>query len=419
MENSQEPQRAVLFSITDDEAGRSLEELKLLCEAAGIEAVAVMTQKRSSVVAATYFGKGKVEELGDLIHGMEADVAVCDDELSGTQLRNLEDRLDSKVIDRTMLILDIFASRAISKEGKLQVELAQLTYRMPRLSGFGKSLSRLGGGIGTRGPGEKKLESDRRHIRRRIIDIKQALKEADENRQVQSSQRSKSELPKVALVGYTNAGKSAMANQIMRISDSAGMPVIEENKLFATLDAYSRRIDLGDGKVFLLVDTVGFVSKLPHALINAFRATLDEAKNADLLIHVIDASFEGYRFQIETVEKTLEEIGASANERIDVYNKIDIAGRPESWPASEALAVSALTGENIGLLLDEVSRRIFAGEIEARVLIPYSRGDIVSKLNEETAVINQEYLPEGTLITTKIKIADFNKYREYLHDSIG
>ncbi|MBQ1476376.1 MAG: GTPase HflX, partial [Firmicutes bacterium] len=306
-----EEYKAILVGVSlGEDISYSLEELEGLAEAAGIETLGVMTQNAEKINAATYIGKGKLDELAELVHNMEADLVVFNDELSGMQLRNIEDACGCRVIDRTILILDIFADRATSMEGKLQVELAQLQYRMPRLLGFGKSLSRLGGGIGTRGPGEKKLETDRRHIQRRMDEIKKEIAEVKANRSVQRSKRQKSGLPVAALVGYTNAGKSSIMNRLLADSDKVEKQVFEKDMLFATLDTAQRLITLDDRCSFLLIDTVGFVSKLPHALVDAFKATLEEVTEADLLLHVVDASFEGSDFQQSVTREVLKSLGA-------------------------------------------------------------------------------------------------------------
>ena len=286
--------RAILVGLqTSEDISYSMEELKGLAEAANVEVLGQMIQNLERPNTATLIGKGKVEELAEMVKNMEADTVIFNDELTGMQLRNLEDAVGVRVIDRTILILDIFAARANSREGKLQVELAQLAYRMPRLTGFGKSLSRLGGGIGTRGPGEKKLETDRRHIERRMYDIKAELAQLKNTRSVQRARREKSEIPVVALVGYTNSGKSALMNRILAMTEKEEeKAVFEKNMLFATLDTQQRSVVLDTNHQFILVDTVGFVSKLPHALVDAFKATLEEVCYADLLLHVVDSAYE-------------------------------------------------------------------------------------------------------------------------------
>ncbi|MBR5517381.1 MAG: GTPase HflX, partial [Firmicutes bacterium] len=317
--------KAILVGLQrNEDISYSMKELEGLAEAAGAEVLGHLTQKMERPNTATFIGKGKVEELAELVRNMGADMVVFNDELTGMQLRNLEDALDVRVIDRTILILDIFASRATSKEGKLQVELAQLQYRIPRLTGFGKSLSRLGGGIGTRGPGEKKLETDRRHIERRMYDIKEELAQLINTRNVQRAKREKSEIPVVALVGYTNSGKSALMNRLLSKTDKEEKTVFEKNMLFATLDTQQRNVTLENGRQFILIDTVGFVSKLPHSLVEAFKATLEEVNYADLLLHVVDSSYENHDFHIGVTNKVMKEIGAGNKEKLMVYNKIDL-----------------------------------------------------------------------------------------------
>ncbi len=271
-----------------------------------------MIQNKERPNAATYIGKGKVDELAEMCAAMEADTVIFNDELSGMQLRNLEEKLEVRVIDRTMLILDVFASRAVSREGKLQVELAQLQYRLPRLTGLGKALSRLGAGIGTRGPGEKKLETDRRHISSRMNEIKKELQEVKSNRSTQRARRRKSGMPVAALVGYTNSGKSALMNRLLQMTDKEDKTFPEKDMLFATLETAQRNVKLDTNQEFILIDTVGFVSKLPHSLINAFKATLEEVTYADLLLHVVDASYPDHDFHISVTNSVLNEIGAAA-----------------------------------------------------------------------------------------------------------
>ncbi len=392
----------------------SMEELAGLAEAAGGEVLGVMVQKMEKINTGTYIGKGKVEELAQMCENMGADTVIFNDELSGMQIRNLEETTGVRVIDRTILVLDIFASRATSREGKLQVELAQLQYRMPRLLGFGKSLSRLGGGIGTRGPGEKKLETDRRHIAKRMDDIKDELKHLTATRSVQRAKREKSEIPVVALVGYTNAGKSAIMNKILSDIEKEDKTVGSKDMLFATLDVQQRNIKLDDKKEFILIDTVGFVSKLPHSLVNAFKATLEEVLYADLLVHVVDASYENYDFQIEVTEDVIKQLGAGEKEKIVVYNKCDLVEN-EIIDASgcDHICVSAKKGDNMDVLLDMIKERIFADNIVCELLIPYDRGDIVSYVCEKGTVANMEYEEKGTLIKVELSETDYNRVKKY------
>lgn len=395
----------------------SMEELAGLAEADGVTVAGQMIQSLERPNTATLIGKGKVEELAELCRNMEADMVIFNDELSGVQLRNLEEALEVRVIDRTILILDIFADRAVSREGKLQVELAQLQYRMPRLTGFGRSLSRLGGGIGTRGPGEKKLETDRRHIAGRIDDIKAELARIGKTRQVQRSGREKSQIPVVALMGYTNSGKSAIMNRLLQLSEREDKTVSSQNMLFATLDTQHRKITLEQGSEFILIDTVGFVSRLPHSLVEAFKSTLEEVRYADLLIHVVDSSYENRDFYMEVTNKVIEQIGAGDKDQIVAYNKMDIAKSvPLDVSGHEAVYLSAKTGENVHVLVEKIRERIFGGRVEMTLLIPYQRGDITSYLCENAQIFSMEYEEEGTLLHGKLEREDALRYGSFAVD---
>lgn len=395
----------------------SMEELAGLAEADGVAVAGQMIQSLERPNTATLIGKGKVEELAELCRNMEADMVIFNDELSGVQLRNLEEALEVRVIDRTILILDIFADRAVSREGKLQVELAQLQYRMPRLTGFGRSLSRLGGGIGTRGPGEKKLETDRRHIAGRIDDIKAELVRIGKTRQVQRSGREKSQIPVVALMGYTNSGKSAIMNRLLQLSEREDKTVSSQNMLFATLDTQHRKITLEQGSEFILIDTVGFVSRLPHSLVEAFKSTLEEVRYADLLIHVVDSSYENRDFYMEVTNKVIEQIGAGDKDQIVAYNKMDIAKSvPLDVSGHEAVYLSAKTGENINVLVEKIREKIFGGRVEMTLLIPYQRGDITSYLCENAQIFSMEYEEEGTLLHGKLEREDALRYGSFAVD---
>ena len=409
--------RAVLVGLQrDEDISYSMEELKGLAEAAGAEVLGSMVQNLEKPNTATLIGKGKVEELAEMVKNMEADTVIFNDELTGMQLRNLEDAAGVRVIDRTILILDIFASRASSKEGKLQVELAQLQYRMPRLTGFGKSLSRLGGGIGTRGPGEKKLETDRRHIEKRMYDIKSELAQIKNTRGVQRARREKSEIPVVALVGYTNSGKSALMNRLLSMTEKEDKAVFEKNMLFATLDTQQRSVTLDTNHQFILVDTVGFVSKLPHSLVDSFKATLEEVAYADLLLHVVDSSYENHDFHIEVTNKVLEEIGAGDKEKIMVFNKIDLVEDPSSVlpvAGEDNIYISAKYGRNIDGLVDLIKSKIFKDLVRAKLLVPYSRGDISSYICEKAGVFEMEYKDSGTWFDVELKSADYQRLKEY------
>ena len=413
----EEQYRAILVGLQrDEDISYSMEELKGLAEAAGAEVLGSMVQNLEKPNTATLIGKGKVEELAEMVKNMEADTVIFNDELTGMQLRNLEDAAGVRVIDRTILILDIFASRASSKEGKLQVELAQLQYRLPRLTGFGKSLSRLGGGIGTRGPGEKKLETDRRHIEKRMYDIKSELAQIKNTRGVQRARREKSEIPVVALVGYTNSGKSALMNRLLSMTEKEDKAVFEKNMLFATLDTQQRSVTLDTNHQFILVDTVGFVSKLPHSLVDSFKATLEEVAYADLLLHVVDSSYENHDFHIEVTNKVLEEIGAGDKEKIMVFNKIDLVEDPSSVlpvAGEDNIYISAKYGRNIDGLVDLIKSKIFKDLVRAKLLVPYSRGDISSYICEKAGVFEMEYKDSGTWFDVELKSADYQRLKEY------
>jgi GTP-binding protein HflX len=411
-----EEYRAVLVGVQmDHDISYSMEELWALAEAAGVDVAGEMIQNKERPNTATYIGKGKVDELAEMCANMGADTAIFNDELSGMQLRNLEDRIGIRVIDRTILILDIFAARAVSREGKLQVELAQLQYRMPRLTGFGKSLSRLGGGIGTRGPGEKKLETDRRHIQKRMDEIKKEMSEVKGNRSTQRARRQKSGIPVVALVGYTNSGKSALMNRILQMTEKEEKQVLEKDMLFATLDTAQRNIKLDTNQEFILIDTVGFVSKLPHSLIRAFKATLEEVTYADLLLHVVDVSYPDHDFHINVTNSVLKEIGAGDKERLMIYNKIDIA-EEMSLPcgSDEILHVSATRGDNMDDLILKIKEKLFSDRVIASLLVPYDRGDISSYLCDKCRVIQMEYKENGTEFEAEISKEDYGRLGQFV-----
>ncbi len=412
---SRESYRAILVGLQrGEDISASMDELEGLAEAADAEVIGRMIQNLERPNTATFIGKGKVEELAEMCTAMEADTVIFNDELSGMQLRNLEEAVGVRVIDRTILVLDIFAARATSREGKLQVELAQLKYRMPRLLGFGKSLSRLGGGIGTRGPGEKKLETDRRHIERRIDDIKAELAKLKNTRRTQRAKREKAEIPLIALVGYTNSGKSALMNKFLEMSEKEDKTVFEKDMLFATLDTAQRLIKLDPQTEFILIDTVGFVSKLPHALVNAFKATLEEVAYADLIFHVVDISDAAYDFRIDVTRKVIKEIGAGNTPEILVYNKIDKLEKiPVTAGGPDSVLISAKRGDNIEELTALIKEKLFDDKLKATLLIPYEKGSISSYLCEKTKVLSIEYLPEGTRIVAELSLADYRRFAAY------
>ncbi|MEL7655427.1 MAG: GTPase HflX [Bacillota bacterium] len=411
-----EEYRAILAGVQlDEDISYSMEELWALAEAAGVEVAGEMIQNKERPNTATYIGKGKVDELAEMCSNMDADTVIFNDELSGMQLRNLEDRLGVRVIDRTILILDIFAARAVSREGKLQVELAQLQYRLPRLTGFGKSLSRLGAGIGTRGPGEKKLETDRRHISKRMDEIKRELADVKSTRSTQRARRQKSGIPVVALVGYTNSGKSALMNRMLQIAEKEEKSVFEKDMLFATLDTAQRNVKLDTNQEFVLIDTVGFVSKLPHSLIRAFKATLEEVAFADLLLHVVDASYPDHDFHISVTNQVLKEIGAGDKEKLMIYNKIDIA-QEMSLPhnGEEILYISATRGDNIDELIQRIKEKLFSDRVIVSMVIPYDRGGISSYLCDQCRVIRMEYKENGTEFDVEISKKDYGRLEQFI-----
>ena len=411
-----EEYRAILVGVQlNEDISYSMEELWALAEAAGVDVAGEMIQNKERPNTATYIGKGKVDELAEMCDNMEADTVIFNDELSGMQLRNLEDRLNVRVIDRTILILDIFASRAVSREGKLQVELAQLQYRLPRLTGFGKSLSRLGAGIGTRGPGEKKLETDRRHISKRMDEIKKELAEVKSSRSTQRAKRQKSGIPVVALVGYTNSGKSALMNRLLQMTEKEEKSVFEKDMLFATLDTAQRSVKLETNQEFILIDTVGFVSKLPHALIKAFKATLEEVAFADLLLHVVDASYPDHDFHISVTDSVLKEIGAGDKDKLMIYNKIDIAEELSlPYSGDEILYISATRGDNMEELIQKIKEKLFSDRITVSMLVPYDRGDISSWLCEKARVLRMEYRENGTEFEAEIPNRDYGRLERFI-----
>lgn len=410
-------QRAILVGVdlnNDKNFDYSVEELKNLAEACSVQVVGVLTQKLERVNPACYIGTGKVDEVAMLVQQHDANLVIFNDELSPSQIRNLEHGLQCKVIDRTILILDIFASRAKTREAQLQVEVAQLKYMMPRLIGLNASLSRQAGGIGSKGPGEKKLELDRRRIEEQVHKLNKELDSLVLARQNQRKLRKRNSTPVVALVGYTNAGKSTTMNALLTVSNAqAEKSVFEKNMLFATLETSTRQIQLPDNKQFLLTDTVGFVSKLPHQLVKAFRSTLEEVTEADLLLHVVDLSHPEFQTQIEITNKVLDELGVKETPMVYVYNKADLIADEFTPSTKEAVRISAKNLTNIDTLIDCIKSHIFQHYVKASFLIPYDRGNLVSYLNEHANVFETEYLENGTLITVECSEHDAERLAEY------
>ncbi|MDO3412821.1 GTPase HflX [Saccharibacillus sp. CPCC 101409] len=410
--------KAVLVSLVTDEVKRSgidpvysLEELMALAETAGVEVLSTVSQNRETKDTKWFIGKGKVQELKVVADELGANTAIFDQELSGAQVRNLEEELDLKIIDRTQLILDIFAQRAKTREGIIQVELAQLSYLLPRLAGQGGNLSRLGGGIGARGPGETKLETDRRHIRGRIDELRRQIGEVERHRTLQRQRRKKSGTVQVALVGYTNAGKSTLLRQL------TDADVYVENQLFATLDPTSRMLELPGGREVVLTDTVGFIQNLPHHLIAAFRATLEEVNEADLVLHVIDASSDMLGDHIKVVDGILEELGSAGTSQIRIYNKKDLCTpeQLELLPEDEHnLRLSAYNESDLERLLNRLQEELTGGTVTYR--IPAARGDLSAQLYKIGEVVSQEFEEEDVVYEVRLHTGEAEKYTYLLED---
>lgn len=409
-ENEEKLQRALLAAVDTGEydAEASMAELMELTRSAGADPAFLLTQKRPAPDTATCLGSGMVQEAAELVEREQLDLAIFDRELSPTQIRNLEKQLGVRVVDRTMLILDIFAQRARSREGKLQVELAQLRYLLPRLAGQGTSLSRLGGGIGTRGPGETKLETDRRHIRRRIDSLRAQLAEAETARQVIDRRRRKNGTVTVALVGYTNAGKSTLMN---RLTDAG---VLAEDKLFATLDPTARALKLPCGKTVMLIDTVGLVRRLPHHLVEAFKSTLEQAATADILLNVCDASSPEAGEHLRVTEELLQSLGGGERPVIPVLNKWDAVEEPDlALRLPGAVRISALHGEGIEGLLEAVEQNLPEKTFETEVLLPFAKSGLAAQLREEGAVLAEEYVPEGLRLSLRVNDRLYGLVKEF------
>ncbi len=402
-------ERVILVGVSEqdgDDAEDSLAELAELVKTAGATVVGTLIQKRERIHPGMYVGTGKVEEIAALVNSTNATGIVCDDELSPAQIKNLEMMLDTKVMDRTLIILDIFAARATTSEGKIQVELAQLKYRLSRLSGLGKSMSRLGGGIGTRGPGEKKLEIDRRLINDRIAQLRKELREVQKHREITRAKREKNQIPVVAIVGYTNAGKSTLLNHLTEAE------VLEEDKLFATLDPTTRVLELAGRQEVLLTDTVGFIRKLPHHLIEAFKSTLEEAKYADYILHVVDSSNPQREKQMHITYSTLDDLGVKDKTVITLFNKQDLRTDDEplhDFRADYVLNVSA--GKDEGLeevkaLLEEILRE---NKIYVERVIPYDKAGIIQMIRKHGELLSEDYVPEGIEIKAYVPMEVYGK----------
>lgn len=410
-ENSQEPEVAVLVGIDMGlyNAEVSMDELEELARTAGAVVAAKIIQKRDKPDSATYVGSGRLEEIKAFTEANDVDLLIFDGELTPSQQRNIEDETDVRVIDRTTLILDIFAARARSNEGKIQVELAQLKYSLPRLGGKGAEMSRLGGGIGTRGPGESKLESDRRHIRRRIQSLQEELVQIAKRRENLRARREKDGVETVAIVGYTNAGKSTLMNTLT----NAG--VLAENKLFATLDPTSRALTLPDGRTVMLIDTVGLVRRLPHQLVDAFRSTLEEAANATVILNICDASDECCTEHLNVTMNLLAALGCADKPIISVLNKCDLCGGSFVLPAQgEFVMISAKTGEGLGNLLAKIQLSLPLTRRKAELLIPYSEGGLVNYIREEGVLIQEDYRADGIYIKAVVDVHFLDKHKDLI-----
>ncbi len=389
-----------------DDAEDSLEELEELAQTAGAQVVGTIIQKREGIHPGTYVGTGKLQEIRQMALETDADGIICDDELSPAQLRNMRDALEMKVMDRTLLILDIFASRASTSEGKIQVELAQLKYRMSRLQGLGTALSRLGGGIGTRGPGEKKLEMDRRLIKDRISQLKHELEQVKQHREVTRLQRGRSQIKVAAIVGYTNAGKSTLLN---RLTDAG---VLEEDKLFATLDPTTRNLRLESGQEILLTDTVGFIRKLPHHLIEAFKSTLEEAKHADIILHVVDASNPQREKQMHIVYETLGNLGVSGKKTVTLFNKQDKLEEEENVQdlrADRTIKISAKTGEGLEELKEALEAILREDKRLLEGVFPYEQGGQLALIRKNGELLAEEYRGDGIYVKAFVPAEMYHK----------
>ena len=422
-QQNRELERVLLVGVDTGEEqnfDNSMEELKQLAKACFMEPVGTVTQRMEFVHKALYIGTGKVQEVRDAAQALDAQLVLINDTLTPSQIKNLQNELKTPVIDRTTLILNIFEMRARTREARLQVETAKLQYLLPRLVGMHEALTRQGGTSGSmssRGAGEKKLELDRRHIEHRISELRKELDAISRERETQRKRREQSRIPLVALVGYTNAGKSTIMNHMVeRFVGDEEKKVLEKDMLFATLDTTIRRINTGNNQDFLLTDTVGFIHKLPHGLVKAFRSTLEEIKGADLLLQVVDVSDPGYQEQMETTKETLRELGAGDIPMVIAFNKADrLFENPYPRTAgTNKIYISARQPESIELLVKEIIRRVYADYEEIQLLIPYEKGSIVSYLQENAQILEQTYEPEGTRMRVNCHHADAGKYEQYV-----
>lgn len=404
-------ERVILVGVSlsdQDDTQKSLDELKELAATAGAETVGTVIQNREQMHPGTYIGKGKIEELKDLLWELDATGIICDDELSPAQMKNLQDELDTKVMDRTLVILDIFASRASTSEGKIQVELAQLKYRQSRLTGFGTAMSRLGGGIGTRGPGEKKLEVDRRLIKSRIAQLNRELKDVKRHREVTREQRNRNRIPVAAIVGYTNAGKSTLLNSL------TGAGILTEDKLFATLDPTTRGLKLPSGQEILLTDTVGFIRKLPHHLIEAFRSTLEEAKYADLILHVVDMANPQMDEQMFIVYETLKNLEVIDKPVITIFNKMDKAGNQQiirDFHADYTVKISAKMKDGISELLQTIEAVLREQKVAIENLYSYQEAGKIQLIRKYGELQQEDYRDDGIFVRAFVPVEIYDKVR--------
>ena len=409
-ENKQEPEKAVLIAVDtgDYNCEASLDELEELAQTAGAQVIGRMWQKRDKPDSATFLGSGRIEELAEFCENNDVDLVIADSELSPAQLRNIEKAVDTRIVDRTTLILDIFADRARSNEGKLQVELAQLKYSLPRLTGKGIQLSRLGGGIGTRGPGETKLEADRRHIRRRINSLEEELEALEKRRGLARARREKDGVETVVIVGYTNAGKSTLMNALTE----AG--VLAQDKLFATLDPTSRALTLPDGRKVMLIDTVGFIRRLPHNLVEAFKSTLEEAVCAKVILNVCDASDDECAEHLEVTNELLDELGCNGKPIIPVFNKCDLeSANIFLFNEPNSVRISALEKKGLDDLLEAIAKALPPTRAKVKMLIPYSDGAAGAVMRKDGVISFEEYRADGLYLELIADVALIDRYKDY------